>query len=69
MLYFNMQQFNLPEESPALFTVEVIEARSKGKEHLPVTKGERLAVIVSTHAKLPTSKYLVEKEDGTREDV
>ena len=64
-----MQQFNLPEESQALFTVEAIEARSKAKEHLPVIKGERLVVIVSTHTKLPPGKYLVEKEDGTRECV
>ena len=64
-----MQQFNLLEDAQALFTVEAIEARSKAKEHLPVIKGERLAVIVSTHAKLPSGKYLVEKEDGTRERV
>lgn len=65
VLYFNLQQFNLPEEFQALFTVEAMEARSKSKEHLLVTKGERLSVIVSSDAKLPPGKYLVEKEDGT----
>ena len=59
----------MTEEFQAQFTVEAIEVRSKGKEHLPITQGERLAVIVSTDAKLPSGKYLVEKEDGTRESI
>ena len=59
----------MPEESQVLFIVEAVEARSKGKEHLLVTKGERFSVIVSTDAKLPAGKYLVEKVDGTRECI
>lgn len=66
-MYIHLQQVVLPEEFQSLFTVEATETRSKGKDHLLVTKGEKLSVIVSSDPKLPPGKYVVEKEDGTRE--
>lgn len=62
-----MQQFKLPQELECLFTVEMTENNSKGKEHLAVIKGETLSIIVASHTKLPRGKYLAEKKDGTRE--
>ena len=51
----------------SLFTVEVVEGRSKSKDHLAVVKGEELSVFVTSHSKLPPGKLLVEKADGTCE--
>lgn len=48
-----------------LFTVEALLDHPKTKDHLPVTIGEVLFVLLLAHDKLPDGKYLAEKEDGT----
>ena len=50
-----------------LFTVEALLEHPKTKDHLQVSIGEVLFVLLLTHEKLPDGKYLVEKEDGTSE--
>ena len=35
------------------------------EDHLGVTTGERVLVLLLTHDNLPDGLYLVEKEDGT----
>ena len=50
-----------------LFTVVVLLEHPKTKDHLPVSEGEVLSVLLLVHEKLPDGKYLVEKEDGTSE--
>ena len=62
-----MQQFQLPDEILPLFTVEVLEDRGKGKDHMPISKGERLSVILLAHPNLDPAKYLAEKDDGMSE--
>ena len=62
-----MQQFQLPNEILPLFTVEVLEDRAKGKDHLSISKGERLSVILLAHPSLDPTKYLAEKDDGMSE--
>ena len=51
----------------SLFTVEILEDHPKGKDHLPVSKGETCFVLLINHPKLPDERYFVEKEDGTSE--
>lgn len=41
------------------------EDRKGSKDHMAVSKGEKLSVILIRHDKLHESKFLVEKEDGT----
>jgi hypothetical protein len=50
-----------------LFTVEVLLEHPKTKDHLQISIGEVLFVLLLAHDKLPDGKYLVEKEDGTSE--
>ena len=61
------QNFKLTEDMKPLFSVEVVEGRSKSKDHLAVVKGEQLSVFVTSHPKLPQGKFIVEKGDGTCE--
>ena len=39
--------------------------RKASKDHMAVTAGEKMSVVLITHEKLPRGKYLVEKEDGS----
>lgn len=50
-----------------LFTVEMIEAHPRTKDHLPVSRGEELSVLLAEHPQLPMGKYIAEKEDGQSE--
>ena len=50
-----------------LFTVEVVLEHSRTKDHLQCEKGEVLFVLLIAHDKMPSDKYLVEKEDGNSE--
>ena len=52
-----------------LFTVEMIEAHPKTKDHLPVGRGEKLSVLLAEHPQLPMGKYIAEKEDGQSEFI
>ena len=45
------------------------QPNSKGKQHLEVALGERISIIIASHAKLPRGKYLAEKRDGTGEYI
>ena len=47
--------------------MEVLLDHPKTKDHIGVTEGEKVFVILITHPKLPDGRYLVEKEDGTSE--
>ena len=62
-----MQQFNLPTDVQHLFAVEAVLEHTKTKDHLPIEVGELLFVLLIAHDKMPSDKYLVEKDDGTSE--
>lgn len=62
-----MQQFNLPNDVKHLFAVEVVLEHTKTKDHLACDTGEILFVLLIAHEKMPSERYLVEKEDGTSE--
>ena len=59
-----LQDYKLPENYRPLYCVEVTESQKGSKDHLTVTKGETLSVILFTHPKLPSGKYLAENDDG-----
>ena len=66
-LSFTPQQFPLKIDMQHLFTVEALLEHPKTKDHLPISEGEVLFVLLLAHDKLPDGKYLAEKEDGTSE--
>ena len=45
--------------------MEVLLEHPRTKDHLGVTEGEVVHVLLLNHPKLPETKYLVEKDDGT----
>lgn len=48
-----------------LFAVEVLLEHGKTKDHLNFSVGDVARVLLLSHPKLPSDRYLVEKEDGT----
>ena len=59
------QQFSLPNDVQSLFAVEILLAHPRTKNHLGVTEGEIVFVLLISHYKLPEGLYLAEKQDGT----
>ena len=47
--------------------MEVLLDHARTKDHLSVTVGEVVYVLLISHPKLPETKYLIEKDDGTGE--
>ena len=60
-----IQDYKLPDVWNPLFAVEILQDRKSSKDHMAVTAGEKLSVILIAHSKLPSGKYMVEKDDGS----
>jgi hypothetical protein len=61
------KEFKLPNDVQSLFGVEVQEDHPKAKDHMAVSKGEQVYVLLINHPKLPNDRYFIEKDDGTSE--
>ena len=61
------QQFGLSSDTQPFFAVEMLLDHPKKRDHLGVTTGETVFVLLRNHPKLTEGLYLVEKEDGTSE--
>ncbi|CAI8055753.1 Filamentous hemagglutinin [Geodia barretti] len=59
------KEFKLPNDVQSLFAVEVQEDHPKTKDHMAVSKGEQVYVLLISHPKLPNDRYFIEKDDGT----
>jgi hypothetical protein len=66
-LFIWSQEFKLPNDVQSLFGVEVQEDHPKAKDHMAVSKGEQVYVLLINHPKLPNDRYFIEKDDGTSE--